>query len=547
MNLIVAPEDRTLGRARDADIVIADPAVSRRHLRVQVEGGEVLIRLCDGASPFVLRGEPVAFARLRVGDEILLGHTALAVRLPEAIGGETFDARTLVTGAGADVRGLAALFMLTEALEAAPDQEAVSAAVDAWARAHAQAAAARVTTDSGAGTEAVEPSLALARSTDSGAQIVTVPAHAPEPRWVEFELPGEADVATRRLLVVAGRLVGARLAQTRAIESLVREKDSLRALAVGGARSFEGTSEPAKQTAKLIGRLAAADAHLLLEGETGSGKTFVARLIHEASARARAPLTVINCAAIPDNLVESELFGHERGAFTGAVGVRRGAFEVAEAGTLVLDEIGELPLPSQAKLLRALEERRFERVGSSRSIALRARVIAATNRDLKELVARGTFRSDLFFRISVVTLRVPSLRERGEDIGAIATRVLADLAASAPRRIEGFTPKALASLRRYTWPGNVRELRNVLERAIVLGEGGKAKIDDVDLPESVRSPGSGGATGPAVHSVPLPARLDWLEERAIAAALEATGGNRTRAAALLGINRQTLYNKLGER
>jgi two-component system response regulator HydG len=211
---------------------------------------------------------------------------------------------------------------------------------------------------------------------------------------------------------------------------------------------------------------------------------------------------------------------------------------------LVLDEIGELPLASQAKLLRALEERRFERVGSSRSLPLEARVIAATNRDLKTMVAEGKFRSDLFFRVSVVTVRVPSLRERGEDVVLIAKRVLSDLAATCPRRIEGFTPKALESLRRYTWPGNVRELRNVLERALVLGEG--PRIDDVDLPESIRAPDATPAAD-ALKSVQLPARLDWLEQRAIETALEATGGNRTRAAALLGINRQTLYNKLGEK
>jgi DNA-binding NtrC family response regulator len=160
------------------------------------------------------------------------------------------------------------------------------------------------------------------------------------------------------------------------------------------------------------------------------------------------------------------------------------------------------------------------------------------------MAARGEFRSDLFFRISVVTVRVPSLRERGEDILVIAERVLADLAASAPRRIEGFTPKALESLRRYTWPGNVRELRNVLERALVLGEG--PRIDDVDLPESIRS-ATATPSADGNRTVTLPARLDWLEERAIAAALESTGGNRTRAAALLGINRQTLYNKLGDK
>jgi DNA-binding NtrC family response regulator len=253
---------------------------------------------------------------------------------------------------------------------------------------------------------------------------------------------------------------------------------------------------------------------------------------------------VLNCAAIPESLLEAELFGHERGAFTGAVSARVGAFEAAAGGTLLLDEIGELGLTSQAKLLRVIEERRFERIGSNRSIALTARILAATNRDLQAMVAAGTFRGDLFFRISVVNLRVPSLRERGDDVVLLANRLLTDLAASAGRRVRAFSPRALDAIRAYPWPGNVRELRNAIEHALVLGEGDV--IEPSDLPGAIVGAALAHEQPADADTVKLPATLALLEERAIAAALRATGGNRTRAAALLGINRVTLYKKLRE-
>jgi transcriptional regulator with PAS, ATPase and Fis domain len=281
---------------------------------------------------------------------------------------------------------------------------------------------------------------------------------------------------------------------------------------------------------------------VLLEGETGVGKTFVARLLHETSARAREPLRVINCAAIPENLVESELFGHERGAFTGAVATRAGAFELAGKGTLFLDEIGELSFANQAKLLRVLEERRFERVGGAESIDVRARMVFATNRDLEEMVAAKTFRSDLFFRVSVVRVKIPALRDRGEDLVLLAKQILSDVAQSAPRRISGFSPEALELIKGYAWPGNVRELRNAIEHAVALGDGALVGVGDF--------PASLAAARPAqpadLDLVRLPLDLASLERRGIEAALRETNGNRAKAAALLGINRTTLYVKLKE-
>jgi DNA-binding NtrC family response regulator len=309
--------------------------------------------------------------------------------------------------------------------------------------------------------------------------------------------------------------------------------------------AFPGESAAARHIARVVPRLASATTTVLLLGESGTGKSFLARSLHAAGPRACHPFRVVNCAAIPENLIESELFGHERGAYTGAVGMRVGTFESAGEGTIFLDEIAELPLASQAKLLRALEERRFERVGSNQSRALQARVIAATNRDLGQMVATGRFREDLYFRVSVVRVQVPPLRDRQDDIDLLAKSVLAELAASTGRDVAGFTPDALDAMRAYRWPGNLRELRNVVESAVVLGDGAEITLDDL-LPAmrgcvalETEAP---GADDPFV--VRLPADLASLEARAIDVALRVTGGNRTRAAALLGISRVTLYKKI---
>ena len=312
------------------------------------------------------------------------------------------------------------------------------------------------------------------------------------------------------------------------------------------AGSFIGSSFASERLKKQIARVGSTDATVLLVGESGTGKSMVARLLHEASPRARAPFFVINCAAIPEQLIESELFGHTRGAFTGAVAPRVGVFEAAADGTIFLDEIAELPLTSQAKLLRVLEERHFQRVGSTRAQEMKARVIAATNRDLARMVEEGQLRADLFYRLSVVQLQVPALRDRGDDVALLAEQIVHDMARRHRRRIDGFAPDALEAVRSYAWPGNVRELRNVIESAVVLGEGPLLHLED--LPTLSNAP---AAVAPACAAegndhdfVRLPTDLASLESRAIEAALRATSGNRTRAASLLGINRVTLYKKL---
>jgi DNA-binding NtrC family response regulator len=343
------------------------------------------------------------------------------------------------------------------------------------------------------------------------------------------------------MLVVAGRLYGSSLTRLRRSEIDATEVASLRALSFGAARSFLGGSPAAKDLAAKIPRLSASDVNVLLEGDTGVGKTFVARLIHEASARAREPLRVINCAAIPESLLESELFGHERGAFSGAANQRIGALESAGRGTLFLDEIAELPMPSQAKLLRVLEERAFERLGSNRTVPLEARLIFATNRDLDDMGGSGGFRRDLLFRIAVVRVRVPSLSERRDDIPQLAKQLLADAAQLAGRRVTGFSPEALTALTTYSWPGNVRELRNAIEHAVAMGETPLILLRD--LPAVL----SGLPTQPSdLDAVRLPLPLADLELRGILSALRHTRGNKTRAAALLGVSRPYLYSRLSE-
>ena len=285
-----------------------------------------------------------------------------------------------------------------------------------------------------------------------------------------------------------------------------------------------------------VTRLARTDATVLLTGETGTGKELTARAIHDRGARRHRPFVAVNCAVLADNLVESELFGHERGAFTGAVAQRRGRLELADKGTFFLDEVGELPLSTQAKLLRVIEERRFERLGGERAIAVDVRFIAATHRDLRAMIRAGTFRDDLYHRLAVFPLALPPLRARPEDIVPLAQRLLSRLASSSGRGTVSLTPAAQAHLAAGHFPGNVRELRNVLERALVLSDGALLEVEHLTLDEE--------AEAPAPRSRAVIESLEATERRQIERALLAVGGNRKEAASRLGIGLRTLYEKL---
>jgi Nif-specific regulatory protein len=292
-------------------------------------------------------------------------------------------------------------------------------------------------------------------------------------------------------------------------------------------------------------RVAATKATVLIRGESGVGKELVARAIHESSDRRGGPFVCLNCAALSETLLESELFGHEKGAFTGATERKLGKFESAHKGTLMLDEIGEMSPSIQAKFLRVLEGHPFERVGGSGRVQVDVRVVAATNRNLEDAVAAGEFRRDLYFRLKVVEILVPPLRRRPEDVEAIAQHFLQRFAAETGRGISGYTPAALQAMRAYHWPGNIRELRNCVERAVVLAQSEWIDVQDMAL-SHLAAPGETGRQSVGRAAAFVPATIDEVEHRHVLATLEAVGGNKTKAAAMLGIERSTLDRKLAK-
>lgn len=300
-------------------------------------------------------------------------------------------------------------------------------------------------------------------------------------------------------------------------------------------RNLIGESERMQRVRRFIAKAAPAESTVLIMGESGTGKELVARAIHDLSPRAAKPFVAINCAAIPDNLLEAELFGHERGAFTGAIALKKGKLEAANGGTLFLDEISELAPALQAKLLRVLQEREFERVGGTQAIKANLRVITATNRNLDESIRTGSFRQDLFFRINVVSVTLPPLRERSEDIPLLATYFIAKLSGHGGRRVRSISPKAKACLVRYHWPGNVRELENAIERAIVLGSGEVIEVED--LPEIVfESLPSSGEEIPRFQEI-----LQQTKRRVVLEAIDASHGVLTETAKHLGLHPNYLH------
>jgi DNA-binding NtrC family response regulator len=308
-----------------------------------------------------------------------------------------------------------------------------------------------------------------------------------------------------------------------------------------GTPRLLGNSEALRNAQKQIGRAAATDSTVLITGETGTGKEVAARVLHDASRRRHAPFVAINCAAIPAELLESELFGHTRGAFTGAVTQRAGRIVEANGGTLFLDEIGDLPLPMQAKLLRVIQERTLTPVGSNTSVAIDVRIVAATHRDLTAEVAARTFREDLFYRLNVIPVHLPPLRDRPDDILPLAAHFLiaaANLAGPA-RTLSGDAERRLLA---HAWPGNVRELKNAMERVAALARGPLVTADDLAF---LTAPRAGVSEIPAaLLDLPLPQAIEWLERAAIERALQQSAGNRAEAARRLGISRQSLYTKI---
>ena len=313
-----------------------------------------------------------------------------------------------------------------------------------------------------------------------------------------------------------------------------------------------GDSRPMKRVMEQVRRVASSESSVLIYGESGTGKEVVARAIHYQSGRSKGPFVRVNCGALPVGLVESELFGHEQGAFTGAVRTKKGKFELAEGGTIFLDEIGDVPLDTQVRLLRVLQEKQFDRVGGEQTLDVDVRIVAATNRQLKQMVAEGTFREDLFYRLEVIPLTLPPLRERANDIGLLARHFIFKKCREMNIPLKRLTPEALACLACYRWPGNVRELENVIERTIVLAEG--KEIGSHDLPLALEGAAAEGSLplderGEDMglleeRSLLLNERLDAVERDLIARAMEEADHVKTKAASLLGIKTSALYYKL---
>jgi Nif-specific regulatory protein len=342
----------------------------------------------------------------------------------------------------------------------------------------------------------------------------------------------EADL--QLLTGIAGLAAGS-LASAMHLRTVEAENEKLQAC-LAGESNLVGESAPMRAVGAFISKVSQSASTVLITGESGTGKEVVARAIHRNSPRASGPFVAINCAALTDSLLESELFGHEKGAFTGAIAQKKGKLEEAHGGTVFLDEVGELASSLQAKLLRVLQERELQRVGSTRTIKIDIRLIAATNRDLSGMVHAGTFRQDLFYRLNVVSIEMPPLRSRRSDISLLALYFVRKHGGATGRRITGISRDALACLARYEWPGNVRELENVIERAIVLGSTEEIMIDD--LPESVLEAGASGGDveGGGFHEL-----VNEAKRRIVLAALDTAGGSYTDAARQLGIHPNNLH------
>jgi len=641
-----------IGRGDGSAVQLSDLAVSRRHCSVESRGGTVTLVDAGSRNRTVVNGASISEHALVAGDEIHIGKTRLAYLPPdEADGPGQRVARpsrvTMEIGSGELLREVRASVASIGDQRAQRHLAAIARLGDALRSAHEREPAARIACEVAVG--ALEADRAFLLIPDAAGRLVPVGsaiasddpdgAHyevsdvfdrvVQERKAIAFEpaagesgrtslaapLSGADGEPSMGLLLVDRRpgregatwdpidlmaagcishLVSAALEGVRARSELARENRELHEK-LGGGWDFVGQSPAARRVLEFVGKVGPSDATVLLGGESGSGKEMVSRAIHKASRRADQPFIAVNCAALTETLLESELFGHEKGAFTGATERKLGRFELADKGTLFLDEVGELSLNCQTKFLRVLEEQVFERVGGQRPIRTDVRVVAATNRDLADMVRRGQFREDLYYRLSVIHTVVPPLRARPEDIPVLAHHFLERLRNQVPRRIEGFADRALRALSSHPWPGNVRELRNAVEHAIVLGSGTHIDIDA--LPPHIAAAGSGTSTVPPTpaaglrvppgHGQPVavapgaaaslpprvtmppapyppaqpvavpappapvapaapspPKSLRELEREGIIAALESTGGNKAQAAQVLQIDRSTLYKKI---
>ncbi|HEY7039124.1 MAG TPA: sigma-54 dependent transcriptional regulator [Methylomirabilota bacterium] len=372
--------------------------------------------------------------------------------------------------------------------------------------------------------------------------IIVMTAHGTRETAMDAITRGAYDFFSKPLKMDEFQVVVSRALDRRNLQKQVK---ALRESQPGGLEGLIGQSEVLKRVVEMAHRAAPTDLTVLIQGESGTGKEVLARAIHRLSGRKDGPFVPVNCAAIPEGLLESELFGHERGAFTGAIRARPGRFELAREGTLFLDEIGDMPMPMQAKILRVLQEREFERVGGTKTMTADVRVIAATHRDLDAAVRQETFRQDLYYRLQGVGMYLPPLRERIDDLPLLITHVLARAGQRLNRPPATVSPEALRCLWTYTWPGNVRELQHVLEGAMVLSDG---VIRPEHLPPAIQR---ASQAQPAAESAPAPAltgsldeALETWERRMILDALQRTHGVQARAAKILGVSERSLWYRI---
>jgi len=545
----------TIGRSRGATVSMpSDERLSRVHAKLRREGDQVAVEDLESRNGTRINGHPVVGATryANAGDAIDAGSVTIliarraprrhAVVEPEEALEECLEAEVFRA-----TRYTRPLSLLMLRLDGPP--EAIDEALD------------RVSADTRpmdrlAGYGDREVALVLPETNPTGGRAI-----GERVLKIARSTPGVSAIAGLACLPEHGRSPGALIDTARTALRTARRGEATGGLAMAVARGEaaqklpgalpglydeepEATDTRSQQTLILARKVAAAPTTVLLLGETGVGKEVVAELIHRSSPRASRPFVRLDCASLPATLLESELFGHERGAFTGADKRKLGYFEAAEGGTILLDEIGELPAALQSKLLTALERRIVTRIGSTEEIPIDVRVIAATNRDLQEEVKQGRFREDLYYRLAVFTIFVPPLRDRPGDIIPLATRFTRQFAAELGQSAPGFTAATRAALEAYAWPGNVRELRNAIERAVVLTPVGD--IDITALPDAIQARAnlSAAEATPFQLDGHVPAQLQQMERTAIVAALEATGGNQTQAARRLGISRRSLIYKM---
>jgi DNA-binding NtrC family response regulator len=571
-----------VGRALSHDIALTDPSVSRDHAVIETQYGAWVLTDRDSRNGTRVNGVAVARRQLNDGDVIAFGDVAMVFHVVDEEPAATFAAAE-VRGADVDQRTIVAPDIASEAtawpgvyawqmlkalssIQTRPLDDYVRMAIN-------DLSGIRHVTGNGVGLmvepggawkwiwhEGADASIKTWCATEEVAEEIRANRAVYRSKGGRVEVEELADGAVFPI-ATCGRVIGCLCVQGRGVfPSALLAIFRVAAEAVGTAIGLrevmaQRAAEPGRgqadarrapvivgrgaallQVMRQAGKAAKHDATVLIRGETGTGKELFARLIVEESPRREKPFIPVHCSAIDENLLGSMLFGHEKGAFTGAVGLKKGVFEEADGGTIFLDEIGELSLSMQVKLLRVLQEGEFMRLGGTKPLRVNVRIIAATNRDLEKAIRDGQFREDLYYRLNVISLRLPPLRERREDIPELVRHYVEQLSRETARGACTVSDEAMARLGEYDWPGNIRELRNVVERGLVLAEGGAITEDDLPIEVAARAARAAGA--PEGHS------LERVEQGHIQNVLRDCGGNKRLAAERLGISRSTLYEKL---